>query len=168
MCSNRAFTLLEILVVVGIIGLIASVLVVGSMQFVSQRNPSPDDVFWKAVNASRHRALVSGEEVRLRYVGTEKERAFVSSAKSGEEKFPLGLGGELKIDLLSTEKNGSQIMIMSQIVETHTVKSVVFYNDGTCSPFKLQIRMGGGAGAPRIVAIDPWTCSLVLPKEKEN
>lgn len=159
------FTLLEVLVIVAIIGLLSSVLVVGSLNFFSKRNPSPDEVFWQAVNETRHRALTSGEEVRLRYFGNEKERAFIATARTGGEvKFPLGLGGELKIDFLTANK-GSNIMLAGTIIETQTVPYVTFYGDGTCSPFRVQIRAGF---APRVIAIDPWTCALVLPKEKDR
>jgi hypothetical protein len=157
--------MLEILVVIGIMGLLAGVLVVGSTRLLDSKNPSPDDVFWKAVQATRQRALLSGEEVRLRFVGSEKERAFVATGKSGEEKFPCGLNGDLKIEFLSPQKDGSAILIMSQKVETSTVPFVTFYGDGTCSPFKLQIRNGGSA---RVIAIDPWTCAQVLPKENDR
>ncbi len=159
--------MLEILVIVGIIGLISSVLVVGSIRFADSRSPGPDEVFWKAVQVSRQKALLSNEEVRLRFVGAEKERGFVASWKGGEEKFPVVANNELKIEFLTTVKDQQRtILIQSRIVETGTIPFATFYGDGTCSPFKLQIRTGG-PGA-RVVAIDPWTCAPVLPKEKDR
>ena len=54
------------------------------------------------------------------------------------------------------------MLLGGQLVETKTLPYVTFYGDGTCSPFRLQIRTTGEA---RVIAIDPWTCSLVLTSD---
>jgi general secretion pathway protein H len=40
---------------------------------------------------------------------------------------------------------------------------VTFYADGTCSPFRAQLRTGGPA---RFVTLDPWTCAPLLEAPK--
>ena len=48
------------------------------------------------------------------------------------------------------------------VVETEPLPGgVTFYSDGTCTGFRLQIRLNGGAS---IIAIDPWTCAPVIPR----
>ena len=37
---------------------------------------------------------------------------------------------------------------------------VIFYPDGTCTPFRVQFRMPDRAS---VLTIDPWTCAEVLP-----
>jgi hypothetical protein len=39
--------------------------------------------------------------------------------------------------------------------------SVTFYDDGTCTPFRVQLRTNAGA---HMLTIDPWTCAPVLTK----
>jgi len=120
-------------------------------------------VFWRAVTETRRMALISGREVRLSYLGkdADKERALVARAIDGtEQRFPFEQPGELNVDFLSTQKSTSSILIGGELVETQTIPYVTFFSDGTCSPFRLQIRTGG---EPRSISIDPWTCALVLP-----
>jgi general secretion pathway protein H len=159
-CS--AFTVLEILVVVALMAMLTGVLVTGGMHLARDKAITPEDIFWKAVTETRKIALLSGHEVRLSYVGKDaKDRALVARALDGTEvRFPFDMPGDLTVDFLSTQKSTSAILIRGQLVETQTIPFVTFYGDGTCSPFRLQIRMGG---EPRTLAIDPWTCALVLP-----
>jgi len=147
--------------VIALIAMLTGVLVTGSSRMAAGRVVTPEDTFWKAVVESRKTALLSGREVHLSYVDKGKERALVAKNPDGtEQPFPFEWAGELKIDFLSTQKGASAILLAGQLVETQTIPFVTFYGDGTCSPFRLQIRAGG---EPRIVTIDPWTCSLVLP-----
>jgi general secretion pathway protein H len=39
--------------------------------------------------------------------------------------------------------------------------AVTFYNDGTCTPFRAQVRTYAGA---HMLSVDPWTCAPVLTK----
>jgi general secretion pathway protein H len=147
--------------VIALIAMLTGVLVTGSARLASSRAATPEDVFWKAVMETRKAALLSGREVRLSYLDKDKERALVAKASDGtEQRFPFEWAGELKVDFLSTQKGLSAILLGGQLVETQTIPFVTFYGDGTCSPFRLQIRTGGEA---RVLMIDPWTCSLVLP-----
>jgi prepilin-type N-terminal cleavage/methylation domain-containing protein len=156
---RRGFTLLEVLLTLAIIGLMAGVLVVGSVRLTEPKAATPEDVFWKALGDARREALLSGHEVRLRFVKKNKAASFVISGPAGEKTVPLDDPGELVVDFLSTQKAGSAILIRSQLVETQTIPYVTFYGDGTCTPFRAQFRSGGPA---RSVSIDPWTCAPII------
>ena len=66
------------------------------------------------------------------------------------------------IDFHPADTNSSSsILIGGTLVETEPLASVTFYSDGTCTPFRAQIRTGGGA---HLLTIDPWTCAPVLAK----
>ena len=158
---SGAFTVLEVLMVIALIAMLTGVLVTGSARLASGRAVTPEDVFWKAVTETRKAALLSGREVRLSFAGKDKEPALVAQAGGEEQRFPFEAPGELKLDFLSTQKGSSSILLGGQLVETQTIPYVTFYGDGTCSPFRLQIRVG--TGEARTITIDPWTCSLVLP-----
>lgn len=158
--SKAAFTLLEVLLTLGLIGLLTSVLVVGAMSLTDTKTITPEDVFWKAVGETRKMALLSGKEVRMRFVAKDKTYALVAFGPEGEKRFPFEKQENLKVDFLSALKGGSAILINSQLVETQTVPHVTFFGDGTCSAFRLQIR--SGASPARSISIDPWTCAPVL------
>lgn len=157
--SRTAFTLLEVLLTLGLIGLLAGVLIVGAVQLTGSKPITAEDVFWKAVSECRKEALLSGHEVRLRFSTKNKNFALISTGPGGEHEYPFEKMEDVKVDFLSTQKGGSAILIRSQLVETQTVPYVTFYGDGTCSAFRVQLRTGGPA---RSIAIDPWTCSPVL------
>jgi prepilin-type N-terminal cleavage/methylation domain-containing protein len=158
--QTRGFTLLEILLALALMVLLLGVLVTASIQLTDKKALTAEEVFWQAVRESREQALLSGLDVRLRFVNKEKTRALVASSIKGEEKYPLqGANEETVIDFLSAQKSSSAILIRSQLVETSTIPFVTFYGDGTCTPFRVQFRVGGQA---RSLTIDPWTCAPVL------
>ena len=75
---------------------------------------------------------------------------------------PADVGGEdLRIEFLSTQKFEATVLIGGVLLETATLPQVTFYADGTCTPFRVQLRNGVG-GVPVTLAIDPWTCAPVL------
>lgn len=157
---RAAFTLLEVLLTLGLIGLLTTVLVIGAISLTDTKPATAEDVFWKAVGESRKMALLSGKEVRLRFVTKDKTYALVATGPGGEQRFPFEKQEDLKVEFLSALKSGSAILINSQLVETQTVPHATFYGDGTCSAFRLQIR--SGSATARSISIDPWTCSPVL------
>jgi general secretion pathway protein H len=158
---------LEILVVIALMGLLSGVLITGGIHLAREKAITPEDVFWKSVLECRRVALLSGREVRLTYSGkSEKERAFLARGPDGSElRFPIETPGPLTVDFLSAQKSGNTILLAGQLVETKNLSYVTFYGDGTCSPFRLQIRATGEA---RVLSIDPWTCTLVLTGEEER
>jgi len=150
--------LLEILLVLALIGLLAGVLIGGSARLLADRPATVEEVFWRVVDASRRDALLHRGEVRLRY--DAEARAFVVGMAGGERRFPVPETGDLKIDFLSAGGQGSgPLLIGGLLMETATVPFVTFYDDGTCSPFRVQIATGGPA---RVLEVDPWTCAPAL------
>ncbi len=158
--ARRGFTLLEILLTVALIGLLAGVLVTAAVQLTDEGPATPEDVFWKAVTESRREALLTGQDVRLRFQAKNKQYALVASGAAREQQFPFVPSETLAVEFLSAQKGGGAMLIRSQLVETQRVPFVTFYSDGTCTPFRVQIRTGG---EPRLLSIDPWTCAPVLP-----
>jgi len=170
--KSSAFTLIEILLVLALIGLLASVLVMGSVRLMSGQAPTPEEVFWKAVAGARRMALVSGKDVQLQFVAEkdrdrekDPERALVATGAVGSERFPFVASGNLTVDFLSPQKGKSAILVRGQLIQTQTMPAVTFYRDGTCSPFTVQFRTDGPA---RTLSIDPWTCAQVLTTADAN
>ncbi len=161
--SESAFTILEILLALAVLGLLSAVLVSGATHLVSGRPLTPEEVFWDASRHARRTALTTDREVRLSF--DEKEKTFLVDDGAGVKSFPLvDPPRELAIDFLPGQTRGRSFLIGGQLVESDPVKSVTYYPDGTCAPFRVQFHATGPA---RIIAIDPWTCAPVLA-EKET
>ncbi len=159
--SAAAFTLLEILLVLGLIGLLSTVLIIGVNQMTTDQSPTPEDVFWKAVGECRKQALLSSQNVTLAFSNKDKQVALIATWKGGGQVFPFDTTEALKVDFLPASKGGSTILLGGQLVETTTLAHVTFYDDGTCTPFRAQLKFPGSEA--RMLAIDPWTCAAVLP-----
>lgn len=161
---SRAFTLLEILLAVALIGILGAAMVSIAPRLASDKSQTPQEIFWEATRTARRAALKNETEVRLTF--DSKEKAFVVEGGEGVQKFPVPQTRDLTIDLLQAQSTGgSSILIGGQLVDTQTLPAVSFYPDGTCTPFRVQFRTTGPA---HILSIDPWTCALVLPEEKKN
>lgn len=157
----RAFTLIEILLAVALLGLLSAAMVSVAGHLTDSRPRSPEDVFWEAARTARRTALKTGMDVRLTY--DSKDKVFVIAGREGAQNFPVPENRDLTIDLLHAQASGGSILIGGQLVDTRTLTSVSFYADGTCTPFRVQFRATGPA---RIVTIDPWTCAPILPEPK--
>lgn len=163
---RAGFTLLEILLSLTIIALLAGVLVTGAIRLTEPKAVAPEDIFWKAVQETRKKALLSGAEEQLRITGKNKTLALVSHGAEGDVNYPFNATGDLQVEFLTTQKSASAILIGGQLIETGTMPFVTFYGDGTCTPFRAQFH--AGASAAHTVSIDPWTCAPVLTQQDDT
>jgi type II secretion system protein H len=164
---TAGFTLLEILLVLAIMGLMASVLIGGAVSLLSDKPVSAEEVFWKAVQEARKAALKSEHDVTLKFVGTaqDKVKEFVITNGDATSEFPIASPGDLEVSFLVAQKGGAVIMVAGTVIETATIPAVTFYPDGTCTAFRTQFVKNGGS---HTVAIDPWTCAPVLTPADAN
>ncbi|HEX2854210.1 MAG TPA: type II secretion system protein [Opitutaceae bacterium] len=159
---QRAFTLIEIILALALVGMMAAVLVGGSARMLSDKPETADDVFWKSVAAARKRALLAGRDVRLGYVDDrENGKRFTIGEGADLKAFPVTAAPpDLAVNFMSAQKVvGSVVILAGQVVETQSLPYVTFYGDGTCTAFRIQIRAGVDA---HVLSIDPWTCAQVL------
>lgn len=163
--SGRAFTLLEMLLVLALIGLMSGVLIGTGSRLLTPQAQSPQEVFWNAVQEARKLALSLEQDVSLAFVDDREQvgKAFVVRSAQGPKVFPVPDAGDLEVTFLSQQKGGNLIMIAGTVVETKKVEDVTFYADGTCSPFRVQFF---GGGRTMVNAIDPWTCAPALSAEE--
>src|SRR4051812_24654477 len=73
--QRAAFTLIEILLAVALIGLLAAAMVSVGTNVADGRPRSAHDVFWEAARTARRTALKSETNARLSF--DQKEKAFV-------------------------------------------------------------------------------------------
>jgi prepilin-type N-terminal cleavage/methylation domain-containing protein len=173
---SRGFTLLEVLLSLALIALLATVFIGGAAHLMTDQPVTANDVFVKAVQEARKAALRSEHEIRLKYDKEKKQfllfdgiapemkspDGFVIEEKPRKQfPLPITVGTDLTVDFLppASKSGGPAILVGGVLIETRQVKSVTFFPDGTCSPFRIQFVRNGAAS---IVAIDPWTCAPVL------
>lgn len=154
------FTLLEIILALAVIGLIATVLIGGSARLLAAKPMTPDDVFWSAVHRARKMALTEGKNITMSF--DAKAKNFVLSDGTAAPvtinvpNVSLDMGADF---LPGGDAPSSAALIGGQLVETQTIPSVMFYADGTCTPFRMQLKNQNGAHQ---IKIDPWTCAPIL------
>jgi len=131
-----------------------------STAILAGRDKSPDEQFWDACAAARKEALEEQKSVIVTY--DTRTRAFILNDGAGQKKVAVAGPEDLVIDFHPAESNSSSsILIGGIVVETEPLTSVTFYDDGTCTPFRAQIRTNAGA---HLLSIDPWTCAPILAK----
>lgn len=152
--------MMEILLVLALIGLLASILIGGAAQLLNDKPATAEEVFWASVQEARKMALKNEREVTLKFLD-EKERgkSFVLSDGVDTKTMPVPAPGDLEVAFLSTQKGTNLMMIGGTAVETQPIPSVSFFPDGTCTSFRVQFLRGGNV---RLLAIDPWTCAPML------
>ena len=160
----QAFTLLEIVLAIALIALIATTIIGASARLLNARSVAPEDVFWQACAAARRAALRSSFETRLSW--DDKAKAFNVNNPASGASFPVkGAGDDLGIDLLTGQAGASATLVGGTLMESSAAPSVSFFPDGTCVPFRVQIRFKGGA---RTLTVDPWTCARMLKPKDAN
>ncbi|MCC6416425.1 MAG: GspH/FimT family pseudopilin [Opitutaceae bacterium] len=142
------------LLTLALLVLVSTVLISAAAGFFRQRDGRPDDAFWSAVNAARQLALDQNQPVAMRY-DTETKRLLWSA---GDANGSAAFAGRT-LRFLPPER-GSTLLLGGVLIEGDALARVRFYPDGTCDPFRLEIKTEGAA--PRLLRIDPWTCAPVL------
>ena len=149
--SEAGFTLLEIIAVIALAGLISALLIGGSTNML--KSVTSDDVqntALSAIAAARESAVQTGTLQEFTY--DDKARTLNWGAGSA------ALSSEGDVRLLPAAKTSS-ILVGGQLLEAPLAK-VRFYADGTCDPFRLEIRRNQQSS---VLVIDPWTCTALAP-----
>jgi type II secretory pathway pseudopilin PulG len=157
-----AFTLLEIILVLALIGVIGAVVAAGVVRLVDADHPSPEDVFWQACRSAEKMASLSERNVTLTFDASTRQLVWSNGPQTDHATFDPA-GGDVTVQFVQPKAGGSRILIAGQVVETQEIPRVTFYPDGTCTPFRVQFRLGQHAWQ---IAIDPWTCAPVLEKKE--
>jgi general secretion pathway protein H len=156
--DRAAFTLIEILLALALIGLLSWIFVGGSTALFADQGLSPDDQFWKACRAARKEALEGQKSVLFSY--DTKQRSFVLNDGDTQKLIRVTGPDDLEIDFHPADSGSSSLVLIGgTLVETQPLAGATFYNDGTCTPFRAQLRTATGA---HLLSIDPWTCAPVI------
>jgi general secretion pathway protein H len=161
--ERGGFTLIEVLLAIALVGLLSWIFVGGSTALLADRGLSPDEQFWKVCAAARKEALEERRSVLLTIDAKDpRARAFVLNDGAQKTTLPINGPDDLVIDFHPLQSDSSSsVLIGGTVVETQPMTAVTFYNDGTCTPFRAQVRTSGGA---HMRSVDPWTCAPMLTK----
>jgi type II secretory pathway pseudopilin PulG len=161
---RSAFTLLELLLAIGLIALLSGALIAGSVSLLDDKPVLPQEVFWQASRAARKAALqnaamAGGHDVRLSF--DVRQKAFLTDDGITPRTFPIAKAPpDLTVDLIpAAGAADNPALIGGGLGSNAPVSYVTFYGDGTCTAFDVQFRSKGGT---QLLAIDPWTGAQML------
>ena len=160
--ERRGFTLLETLLVLGLISMLAAVLVGGSAQLLKGTARSdPEDALMAMLQTLRRQSVERGQILELFPVESSDEDdpdftwGFENAPEDTvphEEKLPKVEGVTVKI--LAPETIGA--ILLGGVASEAALARMRFYPDGTCDRVRLDIRRNEDR---RVVPIDPLTCA---------
>lgn len=160
--ARRGFTLLETLLVLGLMSMLAAVLVGGSANLLKGTARSdPEDALMALLQTIRRYAVEHATIVELipSANATEDEPDFIWSderatadTKRHEERLPRQ--AEVTVKILGPEVVGA--ILLGGLASESSVKRIRFYPDGTCDRMRIDISRDGQR---RLTPIDPLTCA---------
>ena len=152
--ASRAFTLLEVIVAIALLGLVAGLFISGGSELFRARERTAADIFWQAVQAARLQAVQEDATVMLRFDEKKRRVVWNSAAAAHELDWP----GK-NLEFLPVDRNDT-ILLGGQLVGTGGMAVVRFYADGGVDRFRAQLT--DAAGRVTRLDLDPWTCAPVL------
>ena len=160
MRHRHAFTLVEVLVVVALLGILSTVFISNAADLFRAKELRADDAFWQAVTASRQLALESNQIVVLQYDEEKHQLKWAGETVAGST---LAYPGK-QLQFLATNAQGF-ILLGGQLTETDPLKFVRFFPDGGCDGFRAQVV--DKTDKRMVLAVDQWTCApIVTPANK--
>jgi len=152
--GRRAFSLLEFILAIALLGLVASLFISGGSEMFRARQRTMADVFWSAVQAARLEAVQENAVVTMRF--DQKARSIRWGVVG--EPHELAWPGR-NLEFLPTESR-DLILLGGQIAATGGLSSVRFHSDGTTDRFRVQLT--DPEGRMSVLELDPWTAAPVV------
>jgi prepilin-type N-terminal cleavage/methylation domain-containing protein len=157
---RRGFTLLETLLVLGLISMLAAVLIGGSASLLKGTSrEDPEDALLALLQTVRREAVAQGSIIILKSIPDEDDPD-VTNYTWGEnkiEKMPVLAG--VKVKVVGPAVNAA--ILLGGEMEEATLSQIKFYPDGTCDRFRLEITRNESR---HVLPIDHLTCAP-LPAE---
>ena len=149
---QRGFTLVEVLLVLGLMALLSGVLIVGSSSLMGAgAKDDPEEALLAVLQKVRRESVERNQtiEVQIYETGT-----VLTWGDNAEQTFTVPISETVQAKLLAAESLGA-VLIGGQ-AEEKLLEHFKVYPDGTCDLFRLDVRRNG---ARRVFAIDPMTCA---------
>ena len=159
---RRGFTLLETLLVLGLLSMLAAVLIGGSASLLKGTARSdPEDALLALLQTIRRSAVEKGQVIELIPLAPgDQDGPHYNWGEDHDETLPLLEGVVVKI--IGPEVDGA--ILIGGRAQEDAVARMRFYPDGTCDRVRLDITR---SDARHTTAIDPLTCAplpVAVPK----
>lgn len=168
--ARRGFTLLETLLVLGLMSMLAAVMIGGSAQLLKGTARSdPEDALTALLQTIRRQAVEKGKVLELAPKESPdedgpdfewgEENADEAHPRA-EEKLPKVEG--VKVKILAPESTGA--ILLGGVASEKALARMRFYPDGTCDRVRLDVTRNENR---TVIPIDPLTCAplpAVAPK----
>jgi prepilin-type N-terminal cleavage/methylation domain-containing protein len=158
--ARHGFTLLETLLVLGLISMLAAVLIGGSASLLKgTARDDPESALMALLQTVRRQAVEQSKVIDLRPDIEPDGEETVLSYSWDDKKETLPLAGDVKVKIIAPEVK--EAVLLGGQVEERALMRIRFYPDGTCDRMRIEIQR---AQARRVIPIDPLTCAP-LPAE---
>ncbi len=162
--SKTGFSLIEMLLVLGLVGLfLGTILVNVTSMFRGSAMDEIEGTLWIAIDKAKQKAVFQQRRVVLSF--DKDSVALIMSSGNARERFDLRQEEEGEIRVVFNEKlpDNARYLIGGEVVTKREIERVVFFPDGTCTPFLVTIEFGDWKN---VFEIDPWTGNQIVPEER--
>ena len=158
--ARSGFTLLETLLVLGLISMLAAVLIVGSASLLKgTARDDPESALMALLQTVRRQAVEQAKVIELKPdIEADGEDAILSYAWHNQKE-TLPVSGDTRVKIIAPEVK--EAILLGGQMEERALTRIRFYPDGTCDRMRVEIIRNQ---ARRVIPIDPLTCAP-LPAE---
>lgn len=164
---RRGFSLIELLIVIGLIAMVGGLVVINAQAILSGLGEEPvDRILQKAVREARFQAAYLKEPVRLRF--DEESMAFTITGEAGNAlgRFPTGLSESASLEITFEQILPEEGLFRSNRLRTLEIPAVVFRPDRSSTPFQVTIEQDR-ASSGFTQRYDPFS-DIVIDDSRED
>jgi prepilin-type N-terminal cleavage/methylation domain-containing protein len=166
---RHAFTLLEVLLVLALIGSAASVFVI-SIDSIARTTPadSLESAFWSSLREAREAAMRTRRVQEITFNAEDMQFVVEGGGVVSTESVDLeGVTDSDTFEAVFTQvlPTNTFTLLRGRLVTEREIKSMLVFPDGTCQPVTVEFRFPGGT---RRLPIDPWTCAELIDADEED
>ncbi len=163
--SGGAFTLVEILIVLGLIALVGGLIVLNADAFLRGLGQEPvEETFRKAVREARFQAAYHKQTVSLSYEPEEAKLLVNGASGDSLATFPLEIADPNDVGLRFEQRLPFQGLRSFGDAETARAPTVFFRSDRSSTPFNVVFAVERSAFTQRY---DPFS-AIVIYDSREN
>jgi prepilin-type N-terminal cleavage/methylation domain-containing protein len=159
--ARSGFTLLETLLVLGLISMLAAVLIGGSASLLKgTARDDPESALMALLQTVRRQAVEQSKVIELRPEIEADGEDTVLSYTWHDQRETLPIAGDTRVKIIAPEVQ--EAILLGGQMEERALTRIRFYPDGTCDRMRVEIIRNQ---ARRVVPIDPLTCAPLPPED---
>lgn len=163
---RRGFTLIELIIVIGLIALVGGLIVVNAQAILRGLGAEPvDRILQKAVREARFQAAYLKESTELRFSDEQKSFLILGANGGNLASFNTGAGNEsTRLEVEFEQILPEQGLMRAGAADTAPIEAVTFRPDRSSTPFLVRVYEG-----PRqfTLRFDPFS-DIVIDDSREQ